>query len=220
MNTKTANVMYDKDAKCEEFMAFLEQMLPDHDTQIYIQQCMGYAITGSTKEEQIFINIDVGRNGKNTLVDAVAFLLGDYTTTISADALLTSGGFGSTNNYEMASLKGARLVVCGEPEKGKALNDALVKAITNSKAKMTARDIYKAPVVYTPTHTIFLSANERPYFKDNSNGTWRRLRLIPYRVIITDEERDADLPDRLEKEAPGILNWLIEGCLSWQKQYF
>ncbi len=56
--------MYDKDAKCEEFMAFLEQMLPDHDTQIYIQQCMGYAITGSTKEEQIFINIDVGRNGK------------------------------------------------------------------------------------------------------------------------------------------------------------
>jgi hypothetical protein len=53
MNTKTANVMYDKDAKCEEFMAFLEQMLPDHDTQIYIQQCMGYAITGSTKEADL-----------------------------------------------------------------------------------------------------------------------------------------------------------------------
>jgi putative DNA primase/helicase len=37
-------------------------------------------------------------------------------------------------------------------------------------------------------------------------------------VKITEDSRDAGLPDRLRAEAPGILNWLIEGCLMWQAE--
>jgi putative DNA primase/helicase len=45
----------------------------------------------------------------------------------------------------------------------------------------------------------------------------RRFHLIPFRVTIPVEERDAGLPEKLKAEWPGILRWLIEGALEWQK---
>jgi putative DNA primase/helicase len=43
----------------------------------------------------------------------------------------------------------------------------------------------------------------------------RRLRILPF--DNKPEKPDADLKTKLLKEAPGILRWLIEGCLAWQK---
>ena len=45
---------------------------------------------------------------------------------------------------------------------------------------------------------------------------WRRIRLIPFPVEIPDDEQDKALPDKLIAEAPGILAWMVRGCLSWQ----
>jgi putative DNA primase/helicase len=46
----------------------------------------------------------------------------------------------------------------------------------------------------------------------------RRFHLIPFAVTIPPEERDADLTEKLKDEWPGILSWLIEGCLEWQTE--
>ncbi|HHX36314.1 MAG TPA: hypothetical protein GX719_13725, partial [Gammaproteobacteria bacterium] len=54
--------------------------------------------------------------------------------------------------------------------------------------------------------------------KGNDFGIWRRIKLIPFMVTIPYEERDADLMKKLQKEKAGILNWMIEGCLLWQKE--
>ena len=45
----------------------------------------------------------------------------------------------------------------------------------------------------------------------------RRFRLIPFGVTIPPEERDPKLTAKLKAEWPGILAWMIEGCLEWQK---
>lgn len=44
----------------------------------------------------------------------------------------------------------------------------------------------------------------------------RRVNMIPFTVTIPDDERDSDLADKLKDEWPGILNWMIAGCLYWQ----
>ncbi len=214
--TKIGNVVYDQKAQCPNFMNFLEQVQPDQDTRRYIQEALGYALTGDTSEETLFFNYGTGWNGKNTLMDIVVYILGDYSINIDSKTILTSDTQTSTTDYEVARMKGARLVTASEPEKGKTLNDSAVKKTTNSKALITARKLYQEPFDFVPTHKTFFSANHKPHVKDNSKGTWRRIRLIPFNVEITEDNRDAELPDNLRTEASGILNWLITGCKSWQ----
>jgi putative DNA primase/helicase len=44
-----------------------------------------------------------------------------------------------------------------------------------------------------------------------------RFSLIPFAVKIPEEERDEDLPAKLETEWPAILRWAIDGTLEWQR---
>jgi putative DNA primase/helicase len=37
-------------------------------------------------------------------------------------------------------------------------------------------------------------------------------------VTIPESERDEQLGEKLKAEWPGILHWMIEGCLAWQAQ--
>ncbi|MCH7817878.1 MAG: DNA primase, partial [Proteobacteria bacterium] len=46
---------------------------------------------------------------------------------------------------------------------------------------------------------------------------WRRIKLIPFDVVIPEQDRDSDLPRKLNAELPGILAWAVRGCLEWQK---
>ena len=41
--------------------------------------------------------------------------------------------------------------------------------------------------------------------------------MIPFEVIIPDEERDEQLTDKLKGELPGILNWALKGLADWLK---
>ena len=70
---------------------------------------------------------------------------------------------------------------------------------------------------FRPSHKLWVSGNHKPQVRGTDNGIWRRLKLMPFTVIIPDEEQDKSLPEKLLIEASGILRWAVEGCLSWQK---
>jgi phage/plasmid-associated DNA primase len=40
---------------------------------------------------------------------------------------------------------------------------------------------------------------------------------VPWVAVFVGKRQDIDLDDKLEREAAGILNWLIKGCLDWQQ---
>jgi putative DNA primase/helicase len=42
------------------------------------------------------------------------------------------------------------------------------------------------------------------------------MNLIPFTVTIPKEERDENLREKLRKEWPGILQWMIDGCADWR----
>ncbi|HEV7910804.1 MAG TPA: hypothetical protein VGP28_06905 [Methylocella sp.] len=46
----------------------------------------------------------------------------------------------------------------------------------------------------------------------------RRLNLIPFNVTIAKADRDPSLAEKLKAEWPGILTWMIDGCLLWQEE--
>lgn len=69
-----------------------------------------------------------------------------------------------------------------------------------------------------PHLKLWLFVNHKPKIEDDSHGFWRRVRLIPFTKQFTGEADDKRLGEKLRAEAPGILAWLVRGCLEWQKR--
>jgi hypothetical protein len=70
---------------------------------------------------------------------------------------------------------------------------------------------------FFPTHTAFLSTNHRPEVKGTDHAIWRRIKLVPFEVTIPEAEQDKKLAAKLRAELPGILSWIVRGCLEWQR---
>lgn len=58
----------------------------------------------------------------------------------------------------------------------------------------------------------------KPIIRGTDDGIWRRLMLIPFKVQIPTDKVDKDLKYKLQRESIGILNWIVEGALMWQRE--
>jgi len=68
-------------------------------------------------------------------------------------------------------------------------------------------------------------ANSKPDAPMHDFAFWSRIHLIPFEFSFVDREpkapnerrADKHISEKLKAEAPGILAWLIRGCLRWQR---
>jgi putative DNA primase/helicase len=70
---------------------------------------------------------------------------------------------------------------------------------------------------YMPAFKLMIAGNHKPSLRSVDESIRRRFNLLPFTVTIPPEERDRDLPEKLKAEWPGILRWMIQGCLEWQR---
>jgi len=112
-------------------------------------------------------------------------------------------------------MKGARFVSASEAEKEHKLAENLIKQMTGDDL-ISARFLHQEWFEFEPEYKIFLGTNNKPIIKGNDYAIWRRIKLVPFKIIIPEEERDKNLLQKFKKELSGILNWAIEGCLEWQ----
>jgi putative DNA primase/helicase len=104
-----------------------------------------------------------------------------------------------------------------ESGEGKRLAENLIKQLTGGdrlKARRMREDFWD----FEPTHKIWLATNHKPVIRGSDHAIWRRIRLIPFQVTIPENEQDKHLLEKLKKELPGILRWMVEGCLLWQRE--
>lgn len=211
--TRLAPVVYTPAATCPRFLAFLDRIMDsDHERIGFLQRALGYSLTGDTREQCFFVPWGSGANGKTTLTRTIYRLLGDYAASTRADALMVKHG--DTIPNDIARLKGARYVLATEAEENQRLAEALVKSITGGDP-LTARFMRAEWFDFTPALKLWLATNHRPVIRGTDHAMWRRVRLIPFTVTISDDERDPTLGDTLATEAPGILAWLVAGCRAW-----
>lgn len=81
------------------------------------------------------------------------------------------------------------------------------------KARRMREDFWS----FNPSHTFVMLTNHKPIIIGTDEGVWRRLRLVPFDVVIPADERDEELGDRLALEADAILTWLIDGYFAWRQ---
>jgi putative DNA primase/helicase len=183
----------------------------------FVQKAIGYTMTGSIKEQCMFICFGEGANGKSVFLDVVSAMLGDYAVNAQVDTLLNHRNNGSGGSSDLARLKGARMVTTGEPNEGSKFNEGLVKQLTGGD-KITARFLYGKEFEFRPEFKIWLATNYRPVIRGTDQGIWRRIRLIPFEMKLPKAQQDKDLTNKLLRELGKIINWAINGCMLWLKE--
>lgn len=214
--TMSANTKFDPAAACPRWIEFLNEVFESNESLIlYIKKILGYSITGSTEEQAVFIGFGPGSNGKSVFFSTIRSILGDYA--INAPASLFQRNTMSTQSNDLASTEFKRFLMCSEVLSTARINEQRIKQISGGDP-ITARYLYSEHFTFMPTAKIWLFVNHRPVVEDDSYGFWRRVRLIPFSRVFSPEEQDKQLVNKLLAEAPGILNWLLEGCLEWQRE--
>ena len=213
--TKQSRFIFNKDAKCPIWGMFLMQIFNKDISLIhYIQKAMGYALSGDTSEQCMFILWGSGANGKSTFLNTILKLMGNYACNTSIETFMKKH---NEHSNDLARLKGMRLVTTSEVEQGQTLSESLIK-IATGEDEITARFLYGEYFSYTPTFKIFMATNHMPKIRGADNGIWRRVKMIPFNVTIPPDQRDKHLSEKLLAENSGILNWLLQGYKSWVKE--
>jgi putative DNA primase/helicase len=207
---------YDPNEQCPRWLAFLDTIFDGNQPMIdYLQRAVGYTLTGDTSEQCFFLCHGPGANGKSVFLDVITALLGEFAQS-SLMTTFTAKPNDSGSSNDLARMRGARLVTASETNDGMRLDEALVKKITGQDM-ITARFLYGEYFDFLPQFKLWLAMNHLPTIRGTDDGIWRRVRLIPFRVIIPEVQRDKHLSARLQQELPGILAWAVRGCLDWQQ---
>lgn len=213
--TKITNITFDENAKCPEWLNFLDQIFQgDKELAEYMQRLIGYSLTGEITEQIMVFLIGGGSNGKSTFINIIKDIMGDYGRQAKSDTFIKKKETGANN--DIARLVGSRFVSAIESEDGEQLSEAFVKQITGGEPVL-ARFLRQEFFEFIPEFKVFFTTNHKPVIKGVDEGIWRRIRLIPFNLQLPKEKRDKKLPEKLSLEMPGILNWAIEGCLKWQQ---
>lgn len=217
MFSRQTRIEYTDTIDAPEWEQFLNQIFDSNRELIdYVQKAVGYSLTGSTKEQVMFILYGNGRNGKSIFIDTIADALGNYARSMQADSIMIKQN-SSAANSDIARLEGARLVTSSEPNDGLRLDEGLVKQLTGGDT-VTARYLYGKEFEFKPEFKLWLATNHKPIIRGTDDGIWRRLMLVPFAVKIPDNRVDKDLKYKLQREEVGILNWAVEGALKWQRE--
>ncbi len=223
---------YNPTAKCPEWIGALHGIFdrdPDPAASVAgLQRFLGYAITGDTCERVIAFFVGTGRNGKSTVLETLAAVLGpDYVQAAKADVLMAGGVRRGGATPDLAALRGVRLVTLSETESEGKLNVNLVKSLTGGDT-VSARELYRKPINFRPEFTPILATNHRPRIDGREPAFFDRLVYVPFErsFVLESEDPKADpadladprLKEKLEKEREGIAAWLVEGAVAWYRE--
>jgi putative DNA primase/helicase len=216
--TKSAGCAFDPKAKCPRWTQFVTEIAGgDEELVRYLQELVGYTLTGDTSGQMLMFLYGTGHNGKSVFVETVRDLLGEYGMSMRTEALsLKAMSSKNGPSEDIARLRGARMVTVNETSEGMRFDESLVKDLTGEDT-VAARFLHKGTFEYRPAFKISIRGNHQPEFNGADGGMARRVRLIPFEVNFSGKKDDPQLKAKLRSELPGILNWAIEGALRWQR---
>lgn len=194
----------------------------------WLHKVLGYAITGQSSEP-LFLMLygERGRNGKTVLMETLKKVLGPYMGPVPAELLLDRKIPKDPDSASptIMNMRGMRIIWASETNENRRFSTAQVKLLSGSDS-LTGRYLWdRQNTEFRPTHTLFLLTNFLPAAPAHDLPFWERLKLInfPFRFVDQpkgelERPRNPHLERELEKEFPGILAWLVRGCLLYRAE--
>lgn len=216
--TKHSQVPFEVEARCPRWESFVFEITGnDAELATFLHRCIGYILIGGNPAQVIFILWGMGANGKSTLINVVKALLGSYARAVESALFAHTFHTSGSPREDIARLKDARFVHTTELTEGSMLDEDLVKRMTGDDI-LAARVPYgKSTIEFRPKFTPWMATNHKPIIRNNDYGIWRRIVLIPFTQTFGEKQRDEALPQTLEAELPGILNWALTGLKAYRE---
>jgi putative DNA primase/helicase len=214
--SKVTRAAFDPSARSVVFDRFLEQAQPDREMRDFLARSLGSALLGQVRDHVLHIWHGAGANGKGTLRDAVRHALDSYAVEVPADILLLQKHGQQALAPERMRLRGARVAFCSEIANGAKLDEATMKKLTGGDP-VNAKLLYRNPIEFDPSHTLFMLTNHLPQVRGDDPATWRRIRAVPFDVVVPADQRDPELSEKLKAAPDAVLAWLWRGWLEYQR---
>ncbi len=179
----------------------------------FMRRLCGLASIGVVLEHVLPFFFGQGSNGKSVLCEVLLGVFGgEYAITAPANLLIAGR---DKHETEIARLRGARLVVCSEVNKGAQFDEQKTKMLTGGD-QLSGRGMRENFSDFTPSHTLILTGNHKPTMSGGGTSFWRRLSLVPFLHQVAAEDRKEGLAAKLvAEEGPGILAWIVSGAVDY-----
>lgn len=180
--------------KMGEINTFMSQLFPVKELYDYMWEHLASTLIGTCPNQTFNMYIGVGSNGKSVLVNLMSMILGEYAETSASVSIITSkrsqiGGV----SPELADLKGIRYAVMNEPDKEETINVGIMKQLTSGVDEFQARKPFMPEMVrFVPQFKLALCANEFMEIKSMDHGTWRRIRVVDFMSMFTENPVHGD----------------------------
>lgn len=195
---------YNPKAGCPGFRRFLDEVLPEKDVQVVLQEFVGCCLNPGIRLEKVLCCVGSGFNGKSVFFEIILSLLGeDNVCSYNINSLCDDKG------YSRAMIKD-KLLNYSSDFGGKIFSNGIFKQLASGEP-VEARRLYKEPEIVRNYARLAFNCNSMPSSADTSFGFRRRLLIVPFNVKIEKDKADPDLAKKLKAELPGILVWAIEG---------
>jgi putative DNA primase/helicase len=208
---------YDPNAPAPtHWLEFLHQLWPDDEESIEaLCDWFGYALSGRTDLQKIFLIIGPLRSGKGTISRVLSAMLGKgHVANPTLSSLATEFGLAPLLGKSLAVIGDARL---GSKTDARAVIERLL-SISGEDAITVNRKFRDQVTVRLPTRFMIIS-NELPAFGDASGAIASRF-IITTLVKSFLGRENIHLEQQLLAELPGILNWALEGLDRISRQSF
>jgi putative DNA primase/helicase len=211
--TQTTRVSPEPDLPCPLWSRFVDAVfLGDREMVGFVQRLLGYLLTGDRGEQKLFFFYGLGANGKSTLMDLVLWLMGSYGLKLPAGVLMQSAI--ERHPTELAQLRGKRLAMSSELDEGQFWAESRIKELTGDDV-LTARFMRQDFFEFRMTQTHVIVGNYKPRLRGGDAALARRFVLVPFLAKFEGAGRDPDMLKKLRAEGPAILQWMIDGAVTW-----
>lgn len=182
----------------------------------FFYESVALCLHGDIFTEAIWFMFGSGANGKTVISSFLFDFFGDYAKKLPASSLIERG---ETIPNDIAMLTGARFVLAEEMPDGKMMNVSKIKEITGGD-KLTARFLHQEFFEYTPQFKLWLYGNNKPTIRDNSEGFWRRIKLIPFEYTVPYDQRvpKSEIHNAFWCEVEGLFNDLVKHLVEYRKR--
>ena len=172
---------------------FLKVSLPDLDDQETFWEYLGYSMTTDTCFQKFVMIKGPGGTGKSVLIALVEEIIGkENCVNISIQDL--------NKRFYATSLFGMLLNACADiPSSAMQSVDVLKKAVGEDPLLYEKKG--RDPMKFFSYAKLLFSANEMPMnLDDKTNAYYRRLLVLNMNHIVTPEEKDINLKEKLFRE--------------------
>jgi putative DNA primase/helicase len=202
---------------CPTWKAAIHLYMGNSEMVAFLQRLAGYFLWGAFIDQIINFAWGKGGNGKGTVYNTFARIMGSYAKVAPSEVFLSSTF--DRHPTELARLHNARLVTASEIDKGRRWNMSRLNQLSGGDS-VTAHFMRQDDFEYIPKFKLAIFANNKPGFGKVDEAIRRRLLYIAFNHTVTDQTRAADptFADKIKAEWPAILRWMINGCLDWQRE--